>query len=321
MKRENETSLEKVNSIIVEADKLIDKSNIFIQIATRGADPNRKSILDFKVLNDEKLIKLSKNMLEINRATNSFGKQNSQTTSKMMSLNMICQSPYRRLKQCLAQIERKRAALKETIFRLKKDKIEIDKLLYKKKKLESKLKNSIGDEDPVEISFEIELMDTDIQEKACGIADSSIYIEASLKEIGMFQEAYNEIKSSYGIPDNWDEEDFEKSEIEEHVKTSFLHAVRDVIMTGKINVGTQEYLEQYGINPTAAFKLVKMYLKDVDEKTDLEKGHLPNINMLYNFLDNMYDLFKDSYKHAMKRSGLTNLISEEYLYREIGKVE
>jgi len=46
-------------------------------------------------------------------------------------------------------------------------------------------------------------------------------LRALFKEIGMYQDAYDEIKESYNIPDDWDEEDFEKCEVEEHVKTSF----------------------------------------------------------------------------------------------------
>ena len=45
-------------------------------------------------------------------------------------------------------------------------------------------------------------------------------------------------------------------------------------------------------------------------------GKAPNVNNLYDFLDQMYEMFKDEYKHAMRRTGLKNLISEDYLYLE-----
>ncbi|KKM62106.1 hypothetical protein LCGC14_1525000 [marine sediment metagenome] len=303
-----------VRDIALKAEELIDKSNVFMQITTRGADPNSKSLVDFKVFDDAKLAKLAKNMPEINRATQAFGRQNSQATGKLMSLNMISQSPYRRLKQCLAKIERKRSALKENIFKLRKEKLKIDKLLYQKQKFEDQLIVDDVSIDHQEIEFKIQHINIQLQEKAANISDTNLYIEGALKEIGMYQDAYNEIKESYNIPDNWDENDFERCEVEEHVKTAFLHLIRDIEMNGRVNVGTHEYLEQYGVNPRTAIKLVQMYLANIEQM--ISEGKYANITVLYDFLDEMYNTFKDEYKHAMRRIGLKKLISEDYLYLE-----
>jgi len=304
--------INEIKEIALRADELVDKSNVFMQIATRGADA--KSLVDFKVFDEIKLAKIAANMPEINRATSTFGKQNSQTTSKLMSLNMISQSPYRRLKQCLAQIERKRGALKENVFKLRKEKLEMERLSYKKEKLLKQFESVNPDNDLMEIQFDIDEINIELQEKAAGIADANVYIEGALKEIGMYQDSYNEIKESHNIADDWDEEDFEKCEIEEHVKTAFLHAIRDFEMTGRLNVGTHEYLEQYGVNPNTASRLVQEYLSNVNDQTNVEEGRFANINILYGFLDEMYNLFKNEYKHAMARTGLKNLISKDYLY-------
>jgi len=303
-----------IRDIALKAEGLIDKSNVFMQITTRGADPNSKSLVDFKVFDDAKLAKLAKNMPEINRATQVFGRQNSQATGKLMSLNMISQSPYRRLKQCLAKIERKRSALKENIFKLRKEKLKMDKLLYQKEKFEDQLKLTDVDTDPQEIEFKIQHINIQLQEKAANISDTNLYIEGALKEIGMYQDAYSEIKESYNIPDTWDENDFEKCEVEEHVKTAFLHLIRDIEMNGRVNVGTHEYLEQYGVNPHTATKLVQIYLNNIEKM--ISEGKYANITVLYDFLDEMYNTFRDEYKHAMRRIGLKKLISEDYLYLE-----
>jgi len=303
-----------ITDIALRAEDLINKSNVFMQISTRGADPGSRSIVDFKIFDDKKLAKLAENMPEINRAVNVFGRQNSQATGKLMSLHMISQSPYRRLKQCLAKIERKRGALKENIFRLRRERIEMDRLVHKRSQLEEELSLPDESSDVFELELRIAELNIDIEEKAANIADSNIYIEGALKEIGMYQDAYNEIKESYNISDNWDEEDFEKCEVEEHVKTAFLHAIRDFEMTGRLNVGTHEYLEQYGVNPNTACRLVQGYLSNVNSHTNVQEGRFANINILYDFLDQMYELFKDEYKHAMKRIGLKKLISEDYLY-------
>jgi hypothetical protein len=237
---------------------------------------------------------------------------------------MISQSPYRRLKQCLAKIERKRQALKENIFKMRKEKVEMEKLIAGRDKLKSELDSyeEFGDADNIDIldiQYKLSMVNIELEEKAANIADSNIYIEGALKEIGMYQDAYKEIKESYNIPDRWDEEDFEKTEVEEHVKTAFLHAVRDVEMTGRLNVGTHEYLEQYGVNPHAAYTLVRKYLGDVEQRA--LSGEVVSVTVLYDFLDEMYDMFKDEYRHAMRRIGLKKLISEDYLFLDEDDVE
>ncbi len=311
-----------IRDITLQVEKLIDKDNVFMQIATRGADPNAKELIDFKTFDAEKLALVASRMPEINRATRSFGKQNSQATGKLMSLHMIAQSPYRRMKQCLAKIERKRSALKENIFKLRRNKVRLDRYLYEKQKLLGTMDDvSQGQEegDLILLDFKLQEIDIKIQKLAADVSDSNIYIEGALKEIGMYQEAYEEIRDSFSIPLVWDELNMEEAEIEEHVKTAFLHAVRDIEMTGKINVGTHEYLEQYGINPHTAFTLVHEYLNDVNTRTI--GTETLSIDLLYNFLDKMHDMFKNEYKKAMKRLGLKTLISKDFLYLEGDQVD
>ena len=305
---------DEIKDLTLKIDDLIDKDNVYMQIATRGADPNSKELIDFKTFDQAKLELVASRMPEINRATRAFGKQNSQATGKLMSLHMIAQSPYRRIKQCLAKIERKRSALKENIFKLREQKVELDRHLYKQKSLLNEIadiEEGKADGDPTLIGFDLQDVDIKIQKLAADISDSNIYIEGALKEIGMYQQSYEEIRISYNIPEQWDEGDMERAEIEEHVKTSFLHAIRDTEMTGRLNVGTHEYLEQYGINPHTAYKYVKEYLTTADN----HQGGA-TIDLLYDFLDRMFEMFGEEYKKAMKRLGITTLISEDFLYIE-----
>jgi len=306
-------------------DKLIDKDNKFLQIFTRAADPNTNSLVEFHSIDEKALTKIAEAMPEINRACRVFGRQNSQATGKLMSLSMIAQSPYRRLKQCLAKIERKRGALKENIFKLRREKIELNKLLRKKDKMKDEIKCLPENDDKLEdLFFDLELNQIDIEEKVANISDTNIYTEGALKEIGMYQDAYSEIIETYNIPKEWDEEDFEKTEVEEHVKTAFLHAVRDVQMTGRLNVGTCEYLEQFGINPAIAYKIVQKYMASVDAGIITnEKGEMAissDIDHLYNFLDSMYEQFGQEYKKSAARIGLKDYISDDFLYKDRNKV-
>ena len=75
--------------------ELIDKDNKFLQIFTRAADPNAKSLVEFHSVDEKALAHIADRMPEINRATRVFGKQNSQATGKLMSLNMISKNGLR----------------------------------------------------------------------------------------------------------------------------------------------------------------------------------------------------------------------------------
>ena len=70
---------------------------------------------------DEGIQKICDRLPELNRAKRVFGRRNSQTTSTLMTMTMLADSPYRQMKQCLAQIDNKRNALIEVHFKTKKE--------------------------------------------------------------------------------------------------------------------------------------------------------------------------------------------------------
>ena len=301
---------------VEDLTKFLDKKNIFNQITTRAADPNTKSLIDFKSVDEKSLALIADRMPEINRACNVFGRQNSQTTGKLMSLNMISQTPFRCLKQCLAKIERKTSALNENLFKLREEKVELEELVYDRDLLLEKIRmKEVVDENKAD--FGVQKLLIEIEKKIASVGNSTIYIEGALKEIGMYQDAYDEIIETHNLPKNWDEADFEDMEIREHVQTAFNHGIRDILMTGRLNVGTMEYLEQFGINPATAAPLIHNYLEKTQPQTDDDgKVQLPDISQLYNFLDEMFELFKDEYKKAAAKIGLKKVVSRDFLYTE-----
>jgi hypothetical protein len=50
----------------------------------------------------------------------------------------------------------------------------------------------------------------------------------------------------------------------------------------------------------------------------IEEGQYPNIEHFYEWLDSMVNTFKDEYKMVMRRTGLSTIIRDEYLYLEEG---
>jgi hypothetical protein len=79
-------------------------------------------------------------------------------------------------------------------------------------------------------------------------------------------------------------------------------------------MGTMEYLEQNGVHPQAARKIVMDYITKEEEM--IAEGKFPTVNSLYAFLDGIANDFKDAHKMVMDRIGIKKIIREEFLYLE-----
>ena len=252
----------------------------------------QESVGGLATITNEKLEIISKKMVAIDRANNTAGRSDTQTTNQLMTLTMLTDSPYRRLRQCLAQIEKKRGALDESYFKMKKKQVQI-KQWYEK-----------GDEMSV----------LRAQEAEHGLMRSKNYIDGAFKEIATFQCAYDEIRESHNIPENWDERDAEEAEIDHHIKQAFRQAHREMVGAGCITSGNMEYLEQYGIHIQTATRLIADYIASEDEM--IAKGQMPTVAHLYAFLDRMAETFHDAHKTVMQRIGIKELVKDEFLYLE-----
>jgi len=275
-----------------------NNANKIVEFDTNKTDEHKshlalqESVGGLATITNEKLEIISKKMVAIDRANNTAGRSETQTTNQLMTLTMLTDSPYRRLRQCLAQIEKKRGALDETYFRMKKKQVLI-KQWYEK-----------GDEMSV----------LKAQEAEHALMRSKNYIDGAFKEIATFQCAYDEIRESYNIPENWDERDAEEAEIDHHIKQAFRQSHREMVGSGCITSGNMEYLEQYGIHIQTATRLIADYIASEDEM--IAKGQMPTVAHLYAFLDRMAETFHDAHKTVMQRIGIKELVKEEFLYLE-----
>lgn len=275
-----------------------NNANKIVKFDTNKTDEHKshlalqESVGGLATITDEKLAIISQKMVAIDRANNTAGRSETQTTNQLMTLTMLTDSPYRRLRQCLAQIEKKRGALDEQYFRMKKKQVLI-KQWYEK-----------GDEMSV----------LKAQEAEHSLMRSKNYIDGAFKEIATFQCAYDEIREAHNIPDNWDERDAEEEEIDHHIKQAFRQAHREMVGAGCITSGNMEYLEQYGIHIQTATRLIADYIASEDEM--IVKGQMPTVAHLYAFLDRMAETFHDAHKTVMQRIGIKELVKEEFLYLE-----
>ena len=281
----------KANTIM--KDKVIQLGEAKDQLSEyNGFKELQKSVGGLSTITDEKLAVIASKMPAIDRANHTAGRSQTQTTNQLMSLTMMSDSPYRMMRQCLSQIERKRGALEESYFKMKKKAILI-KQWYEK-----------GDEMSV-------LKAQEAESQAFRQKD---YIDGALKEIATFQCAYDEIRESHNIPEKWDERDAEIAEIDHHIKQAFRQAHRDVVQTGSITGGNMEYMEQYGVHIQTATKVIRDYVASEDKM--IAEGKMPTVEHLYAFLDSMAVQFNDAHKLVMKRIGIKDLIKEDFLYLE-----
>jgi len=272
---------------VIQLDEVKDQRSEY-----KGLQSLQKSVGGLSTITDEKLAIIASKMSEIDRANHTVGRSQTQTTNQLMSLTMMTDSPYRMMRQCLSQIEKKRSALEESYFKMKKKAISIKEWYAK------------GDEMSV----------LKAQEAEARAFRQKDYIDGALKEIATFQCAYDEIRESHNIPEKWDERDAEIAEIDHHIKQAFRQAHRDVVQTGSITGGNMEYLEQYGIHIQTATKIIRDYA--ASEEAMIAEGKMPTVQHLYAFLDRMALEFNDSHKLVMKRIGIKDLIKEDFLYLE-----
>ena len=251
-----------------------------------------RSVNGLATMTPDKISKVADRMLEINRAVNTLGRKNTQNTIQMMTLTMLTDTPYRRLRQCIIQIHQKKEALMDSYWKLRKQEYRIKK--WKEK----------GDE------FSL----IKVEEAEYAMQASKVYIDGALKEIAVLQEAYLEIQKNHNIPDDWDEEDAEMDEIKHHIRQAFRQSHRDMIVGGHISQGNAEYLEQYGIHLQTAERVIGKYILECERMME-EDDQMPNINHFYDFLDKAVEVFGKEHLEVLKHIGLDGIIKQEFLYR------
>ena len=138
----------------------------------KGFQELQKAVGGLATITDKKLAVIAEKMVAIDRANHTAGRSQTQTTNQLMSLTMMTDSPYRRLRQCLSQIERKRKALEESYFKMQKKKLLISQW-YEKGDAMSVIK---------------------AQEAESSMIRQKDYIDGAFKEIATFQCAYDEIR-------------------------------------------------------------------------------------------------------------------------------
>jgi hypothetical protein len=239
----------------------------------------------------ENFQKASLAIRHVAREHKKYGRRNSQWTIKNLTLSW--DTPSRNLRQISAEMKKKEEALFEHKYKHKKNQIKVER--YKRKlKIEK---------DDLKI-LELELK---IEKEIVGFSRGIGYIEGALKDILILRKCYDDIVQKYGLQT---EEDFEKWEQKHHIMRSIRQCVRDVRERGKITKGEQEFIEQWGGNPSYMHKRI------VDHVNAEHNSDDPSGLLLNEFVNKMAEEFKDLNLKQLDYHGFKDDIQDDLLRLE-----
>lgn len=261
-----------------------------------------KEAFALKTITPEHLAEMAKNMPEIDRATTSFGKHQSQFMNFIMTVSAL--TPERNMRQILAEIERKREALRENESKIKHQIIEHEEKRFELNQLLDKLADvDPAQEDYLMLQFKIAHLKVDIEKMESDLASARLYYESALKDVYSYQQAYNEISEKYGM-ENWDEEDFERNEERYHIMKAFEQAFSFALQYGFIDAGNQEYFKQLGINPIQAQADIMGYVQETQNVISSTHNANIGIESFHNFLRSMADKYQGCSKAVLEVKGI-----------------
>lgn len=241
-------------------------------------------------INAAAVAKVNEYLPEIEEKTRSFDRNNSQHTLSLMTLTMLNgQSPYRMMRQIMAEVEKRKMALAEA-------QVSHAETLEEIEELETK-------DDPVS--------QAKFRQKNVSLQMLESKINGSFKDIATLIDAYNNIKAKHGI-DEWDESSYEKEEKRHHVRRGFELMYRNLLDGGRAQTATIEYLQQYGVHPQVALTEVSGYIQFVTQQ--IQNQQLLHSNNLEDFLDQMADKYCANVDLTAERLfGKAEFINTEYM--------
>ena len=187
-----------------------------------------------------------------------------------------------RLRQVSAEMTSKRQALNEAKFGYMESQV---KAKIKRKKLEEET-------DPLKK----ELLSIQVAKMESGNAELLIKVEGALKEIETLAQMHDQLKEIIG---DVSEEEFEKAQVQSHIKRAMTQSVREVRERGAIGCGNQEYLEQVGVSVTSALKEIRDFLKQESDT------NVANTSLLHSFVDDFANRYEGTAAQQADYLGFT----------------
>lgn len=261
---------------------------------------------------DKMLATIKENLPELKRATKQFGKRQSQFMDNFLTVNHP--TPIRNARQCLAEIERAMAGLREAHFKTLKRQVDLEKLqrrLCRVEKWANKEAPETEDQDPrtvVDWDLEVEDLKIQIAEIEAGMAAGDPYISGAVRKIANLTEQYNAILTKHGKT-HFTEEDFEMEESRYHVAKAFSQAITAFRARGNIDEGNYIYFQQIGISGLMARTFIAAFM-------NMEQALLKSMNTVppwfeIGFIEDMVSRFHGSTSYIAEHRGYLKPINKD----------
>ena len=244
--------------------------------------------------------RISEIMPRIRESNESFYKSDSQL--KMVSLDITDLTDVSAAKHILARIERKKLALEESEFELRKKKV---KLAKKQAKVSTATEYD-------EALLEIEILELQTQ-----IQNSENYQKGAIREVAFLIEQYDVICQKLGVK-VITEEMYEEDQAKFHVMRAFSQALAAArARSGLVDEGNFIYFQDLGINGAAAQREIIAYFEMEQEM--LNEGIVPTFEVQKNWLEAVADKFSGEVKRYAEYRGFNPLVTSALAQKQIEK--
>lgn len=303
-------------SLTTKENNLLEKftTDAFHTMSTRAGHEDFSMV----TIDDQRMQDIAVRMDEINRGLNAFSKTNTQFVALALTLSEV--TPERNIRQIHAQIETKRGALSESQFRLLKQQNDLKrKLLRRDEIIEAECGEGKKYSNEAYKDLDLERINIDIEEIKSKMVDGRVHIEQAIKEIGMYQDAYDDIVETFGL-ENWDEVDMEKADIDYNLRRCFLQSLRSCRQIGHINEPNQEWLEQLGINPSFVQHEIMTFLvserKVMEDMMAKNQGFGDDMTTVDEFVSHLVMKYKDMPVNRIKSRGMKTETYDKWLFKD-----
>lgn len=221
--------------------------------------------------------------------TQAFGRSNSQTTASLMSLTMLTgQAPHRQVRQVLAEIAKRQAALAEA---------QVNYVELVERAPDANCSEALHNAKQRLKTFQIQQLENNIS--------------GAVKDIAVLISAYDNLVATHSLQ-NWTEEDFERYENKFHIRRGFELLYRNLIEVGRGKEASIEYLQQFGVHIQIALGEVTGYITATN--TSISNGARPTAADLEDFLDQMAVKYEHCAVQVTQRMfGVDTLARPEYM--------
>ena len=227
----------------------------------------------------------------IDASNESFYKSDSQI--KTVTLNVTDLTDVGAAKHILARIERKREALKESEWGLRRKRIELAQK-------QDELDNASG--------YQAELLEIDILELASQIESTQNYQRGAIREVTFLVHQYEAICKKLGV-EVITEEMYEANESKAQVMRAFSQALAAArSRQGLIDEGNFIFFQDLGINGAAAQREVVAFLEM--EQQIINNGKIPTFELQYDWLNAVSDKFCEQVALYSEYRGLVPHVEE-----------